>query len=410
MSTTELFLLAMLLIFAVPYLVWRLLNTESYAPLFIVQIVGGVLLGPGVLGAAFPAYYSFIFTPPVTTALNGIAWWGVMLLVFIVGIELDLREAWAQRGESLVVSSLALFTPLLLGVGAALILLAWLPGSMGARAQPWQFVTGVGVACAVTALPILVVLMEKLAILRTSLGQRMLRYASFDDLAIWGVLAIILLDWERIGRQTLFLAGFWGAAWLVRRLMVRLRDDDRWACALIWLVATGLASDWAGLHYMVGAFLGGVVLDAQWFDRHKLDTLREHILLVLMPVFFLSTGLRTSWDVTAPTVFLAAALLLAVSVGGKLLGVGLAGRILNWPKGDARVIGWMMQTKGLIELIFANILLDKGILSSEVFTALLLMAVASTMLSIPMVSDTLPVPKKAPPVPLGGVPAMRDLS
>ncbi len=398
----------MLLIFAVPYLVWRLLDTDSYAPLFIVQIVGGVLLGPGVVGAAFPAYHEFVFTPQVVTALNGIAWWAVMLFVWIAGIELDLREAWKQRRESLVVSGLALVVPLLFGVAAALVLLIWQPDMMGPKAQSWQFITGVGMACAVTALPILVVLLEKLAILRTPLGQRMLRYASFDDLAIWGVLAIILLDFERIGRQMMFLIGFWVVAWLVRKAMVRLREDDRWALGLVWLLAAAFASDWAGLHYMVGAFLAGMVLDADWFGHKKLDILRENILLIIMPVFFLSTGLRTSWDVGAPSVFLTAGLLLAASVGGKLMGVALAGRMMNWKEGEARIIGWMLQTKGLIELIFANILLDKGILSNEMFTALLLMAVVSTMLSIPMLRNTIRVPKKVPESSPFVVPAVRD--
>ena len=277
MSITEIYLLAMMMIFAVPYLVWRLLNSDNVAPLVVVQIVGGVLLGPGVLGAAYPEYHAFVFSPQVTLALNGIAWWAVMVFVWIAGVELDLRQAWRHRGESLVVAGMALVTPLLLGVGVALVLLGWQSDWIGPRARTWQFVTGVGMGCAVTALPILVLFLEKLGILRTALGQRLLRYASFDDLAIWGVLALILLDWERIGRQGLFLCGFGIAAWLVRRAMVRLREGDRWYASLTWLLACAFLSDWAGLHYMVGAFLAGVVLDAGWFDRTRMDALREQV-------------------------------------------------------------------------------------------------------------------------------------
>ncbi|MFX7965172.1 hypothetical protein ABTK73_20050, partial [Acinetobacter baumannii] len=83
----------------------------------------------------------------------------------------------------------------------------------------------------------------------------MLRYASLDDIAIWGVLALILLDWERIGRQAAFLIAFAAAAWAVRRLMPRLAAADRWAVGLIWLALCGLAGDWSGMHFMVGAFL-----------------------------------------------------------------------------------------------------------------------------------------------------------
>src|SRR5690606_9554253 len=122
------------------------------------------------------------------------------------------------------------------------------------------------------------------------LGQRLLRYASLDDIAIWGVLAIILMEWERVGRQLGFLLVFGLLTLLLRRLMRALPQQDRWYAALIWLLFCGLASDWAGLHYMVGAFLAGAVLDAEWFDQEQMDLLRHHVLLVLMPVFFLSTG------------------------------------------------------------------------------------------------------------------------
>jgi Kef-type K+ transport system membrane component KefB len=108
-----------------------------------------------------------------------------------------------------------------------------------------------------------------------------------------------------------------------------------------------------------------------------------------MPVFFLSTGLKTQWSVGGTAVFGAAALLLAASVGGKLAGVGLAGRILKWRPGEAMTIGWLLQTKALIMIIFVNILLDKKIITNETFTALLLMAVMSTMLTIPIVKPRL---------------------
>src|SRR5574343_84451 len=311
MNTTEIFLIAMTIIFTVPWLIWRLGRTDYYAPLVVVQIITGILLGPGILGRAFPDYYGFVFMPAVIQALNGIAWWAVMLFVMIAGIELDLKKAWAHRRESGITAGLALGTPLLFGCGAAVLLLGF-DGWMGRQGQTWQFVVGVGMACAVTALPILILLMEKLEILRQPIGQRILRYASLDDIAIWGVLAVILLDWERMGRQLGFLA-----------------------------------------------------------------------------VFFLSTGLRTNWAMGGAAVFMVAALMLFASVSGKLAGIHIAGKILKWGPGEASIIGWLLQTKALIMIIFANILLDKQIITSETFTALLLMAVASTMLTVPMVAPRL---------------------
>ncbi len=388
MNTTEIFLIAMTIIFTVPWLIWRVGKTDYYAPLVVVQIVTGILLGPGILGRFFPDYYAFVFTPTVVQSLNGIAWWAVMLFVMIAGIELDLKKAWAHRRESSITAGLALGTPLLFGcLAAAGLLIA--DGWMGPRALTWQFVLGVGMACAVTALPILILLMEKLDILRQPIGQRILRYASLDDIAIWGVLALILMDWERVGKQAAFLIAFAVAGYAFRRLMQRLAERDRWYVALVWLAAVSFGADWAGLHFMVGAFLAGAVIEADWFDQERMDQLRHHVLLVMMPVFFLSTGLRTDWTVGGATVFIAAALLLAASVAGKLIGVRLAGRILNWAPGESSIIGWLLQTKALIMIIFANILLDKQIITPEAFTALLLMAVASTMLTVPVVAPKL---------------------
>jgi Kef-type K+ transport system membrane component KefB len=402
LNTTEIFLLAMVLIFALPWLIWRLGRLDYWAPLVVVQIVTGVLLGPGVLGRVYPAYYGFVFNPAVTSALNGIAWWAVMVFVMLAGIELDLKAAWQHRRESTITAALAMGVPLLFGAVVGCGMLGY-AGWIGPQALDWQFVAGIGMACAVTALPILVLLMEKLAVLRQPLGQRILRYASLDDIAIWAVLALILLDWNRVGRQLAFLAMFSVATALFRRLMARLDESDRWYVALVWLAACAFGADWSGLHFMVGAFLAGVVMDAHWFTQARLDALRGHVLLVMMPVYFLSTGLRTQFGTGGvlgmQAVILAAAALLAASVSGKLIGTRMAGKVLGWPDGEAGIIGWLLQTKALIMIIFANVLLDKQIITAETFTALLLMAVASTMLTVPMVFPKLarlrhlPIPK-----------------
>ncbi len=388
MNTTETFLLAMILIFAGPYLLWRLGRTDHYAPLVVIQIIIGIVLGPGVLGSLHPAAYAYIFTQPVIQALNGIAWWGVMLFVWISGIELDLGQAWEHRRDSGITAALAMGTPLVLG-GAVAVVLTHANGWMGSAARPWQFILGTGMACAVTALPILILFLEKLAILRQPLGQRILRYASLDDVAIWGVLALILMDWQRLGRQIGFVTLFGLAAYLFRKLMPRLTEPDRWYVGMVWLALCGFAAEWSGLHFIVGAFLSGAVIDTQWFNQKHMDRLRQNVLLIVMPVYFLSTGLRTSWTLGGSAVFAVAAALLLASVAGKLLGIRIAGRVLNWAPGDASIIGWFLQTKALIMIVFANILLDKNLITGGTFTALLFMAIGSTMLTVPIVTPLL---------------------
>ncbi len=388
MQTAEIFLIAMAIIFSVPYLLWRIGRTEYYAPLVVVQIITGILLGPGVLGSAFPDYYTFVFNPAVVQSLNGVAWWAVMLFVMIAGLELDVSQVWRNRRETGITAGLALSVPLIFGAAVAAIALLW-DGWRGTEAKSWQFVLGVGMSCAVTALPILVLLMEKLGILRQPIGQRILRYASLDDIAIWGVLALILMDWSRLGRQLFFIVGLVIAAMVVRTVMRRIPERDRWYVALIWLALCAFGADWSGLHFMVGAFLAGASLDGQWFNREQMDGLRHNVLLVMMPVFFLSTGLRTAWTMGGGSVFLLAAALLMASIAGKLLGTRIAGRVLGWPPGESGLVGWLLQTKALIMIIFANILLDKQVITSPTFTALLLMAVGSTMLTVPVATPRL---------------------
>jgi Kef-type K+ transport system membrane component KefB len=388
MTVVELYLTALAVIFFVPWLIWRLLRIDSWMPLVVAQILSGVLIGPGILGVYAPSVYSSVFTPAVIGALNGVAWWAVSLFVFTAGIELNLRAAWQDRRQSVVIAGSALVSPLLFGSLFGLVLLQFV-GWQGARAADWQFVLGIGMASAVTALPILVVLMEKMNILRTDLGQRVLRCASLDDILIWAVLAVILMDWHRLGNQAVFLIVYAIAAWQLRTWMPRFTHQDRWSVAIIWLVVCALLADWAGLHYMVGAFLAGVIIDSEWFDQQQLDSFRQTILLVMMPVFFLSTGLRTSWELGGLTVVLVALTLFVLQFAGKQIGVRIAGRYLGWDSTQTKIIGYLLQTKALIEIIFASVLLDKGIITSAMFTVLLLMALISTVVTTPLVRPLL---------------------
>ena len=385
MSISENLLLAMVVIFALPWAIWRALGGTVVLPVVVVQIIAGVVLGPGVLGVWAPDIYHGLFRVEVIAGINAVAQWAVILFVFVAGLELDMTGIWKERRETTLAAGFALVVPLVLGT-----LVAWglvqSPGWVGEKGQVWQAVLGIGMACAVTALPILVLFLRQLGLLRQPLGQRILRYASLDDVAIWTVMALILLDLHRVGMQSGYLLIFGVAAFGMRRLVPRLREADRWYVGLIWLAANAFVADWAGLHFMVGAFLSGAVLEARWFDNQKVDAFQAAVLVALMPVYFLSTGLRTSWDLGGPMVFVAAGALLLAAVAGKLVGVHIAGRILGWRRADSWAIGWLLQTKALIMIIFANILLEKAIISAASFTALLLMAVASTLLTMPVLT------------------------
>lgn len=384
----ESFLIAMLIIFILPFMIWRYLKTEYFAPMVVVQILAGIIVGPGVLGAHFKNYYNAIFTTVTINNLNGIASWAVMMFVFVAGIELDLRNVWRYRRESGVTAGLALGVPLSLGAIVGLLLVQH-QGWIGQVAESWQFVLAIGMSCAITSLPILIVFLEKMELLRQPIGQRVLRYASLDDLLIWSVLAVVMLDLQRVKAQLLFLLGFGVAAVFFRKLMIAIGEADRWFYALIWMVGASFMAEWSGLHFMVGAFMAGVVVDMRWFDQKKMDLLRHYILLIMMPVYFLSTGLKTNWSIGGATVFVAAGFMLTAAVVGKLIGIHIAGRILKWSEGEASIIGWLLQSKSLITIVFANVLLDKGVISNDAFTAVLIMSLVSTMLTVPVVSSKL---------------------
>lgn len=383
-NPTEIFLVSLAIIFLLPYLFWKFFKTDNYMPLVVVQIVSGIILGPGLVGKNFPEFYNTIFTEDNIKVLSGIAWWGVMLFVWTAGVELNLREAVNKKKDTLITALFALSTPLLFGSILALIISNY-PGWMGQSANTWQFVFGIGMATAVTALPILILLMEKLNIFNKELGKRTLRYASLDDILIWAVLAIIIMDWQRVIRQIIFLPTFIVLSYILNKLMDKVKDHrDRWAIAMFWIIFIGFAADWSGLHYMVGAFLAGLAMKSDWFDKKEMQMFKNNVLLTLMPIFFLITGLKTNWTVSGALVILVAIILLFTQFGSKVLGVSIAGKILKWKKTDALIIGVLLQTKALIEIIFCTVLLDKGIITSQMFTALLIMAVLSTMSTMPI--------------------------
>jgi Kef-type K+ transport system membrane component KefB len=383
-NLSELFLAATLLIYVVPYIIWKVFKTDNFVPLPIIQIISGLLLGPAVLGSLHPEFFNYLFTKDNINVLSGVAWLGIIFFVWSAGVHLDIKAAFTNKKDTFTTASLALTGPLVFGSIFAFIIYDRGPWA-GEQAATWQFVLAVGMGMAVTALPILVLLMEKLGIFNGPIGRRVLTYASLDDIFIWVVLGIIIMDWDRSLRQLIFLPIFALAAYGLNALVKTLKNkQDIWYITIVWTIAVALAADWSGLHYIVGGFMAGAVMKKEWFEEKQLEVFKNTVLILMMPTYFLLTGLRTSWEVSGIAVLLLALGLFVVQFAGKTTGVFVASKILGWPKGEWKLMGTLLQTKALIEIIFATILLDKGIITADMFTALLLMAVLSTMVTIPI--------------------------
>jgi Kef-type K+ transport system membrane component KefB len=388
-NLSELFLAATLLVYVVPYFIWKLLRTDNFIPLPIIQIMSGLLLGPAVLGKLHPEFFNYIFSKDNINVLSGVAWLGIIFFVWSAGVHLDIKAAFTNKKDTFTTASLALTGPLVFGSIFAYVIYDRGPWA-GEQAATWQFVLAIGMGMAVTALPILVLLMEKLGIFNGPIGRRVLTYASLDDIFIWIVLGIIIMDWDRSLRQLIFLPIFALAAYGLNVLVKTLKNkQDIWYLTLVWTIAVALAADWSGLHYIVGGFMAGAVMKKEWFEEQELENFKTTVLVLMMPIYFLLTGLRTSWELSGVTVLILAFALFAVQFAGKTAGVFVASKVLGWPKGEWKLMGTLLQTKALIEIIFATILMDKGIITSEMFTALLLMAVMSTMVTIPIAKKLL---------------------
>lgn len=387
-NNSEIFLFVLLGIFLLPYILWRVFKTDNFAPLPVVQIVIGVIFGPGIFGNFFPDTYSTLFNQDVLKMISGVATLGVVLFVFTAGVEVDIKDAWADKKDTLTTSFFALATPLFFGAIIAFTISSndkWL----GSDTTKFQFTLSVGMAMAVTALPILILLLDQMNILKSNIGVRCLRYSSFDDIAIWTVFALILLDWGRIFRQSIFFIVFIAISYFIFKYSNKIKEQDRLYFSLIWIIFCSYFSDWAGLHYLVGGFLAGFILKEDWLGHEVLQNLRKYVLILMMPVFFLNTGIRTQWELTDITVILLAILLFITQSSGKIFGTFISGKILNWNIKETITIGWLLQTKALIEIIFCTIMLDKGIISASMFTALLFMAIMSTVVTTPVVTRRL---------------------
>jgi Kef-type K+ transport system membrane component KefB len=368
-------------------------------PAVVGEIVAGILLGPSALGFVAPDLSRLLLPPDAIGFFSLISQVGVIFFMFLVGVQLDSSHLRGQGDAAIAISHASIVVPFVLGAALALALYS----DFGVSGVPFTaFALFLGVAMSITAFPVLARILSERGLQRTPLGALALTVAAADDVTAWFLLAFVVgvvrakLDsvvWT-IGLTALYIAlMFFVVAPLVRRFLVsRAESSDASrstiAVALVGLLLSALASETIGIHAIFGAFLMGVIIPSgSSLARQLTSRLEDMTVIMFLPVFFAFTGLRTKIGLLQTgEEWLVCGAIVLVATAGKFGGTMLGARIAGVPWREAVRLGVLMNTRGLMELIVLNVALDLGILSPLLFTMMVIMAVATTFMTTPLLS------------------------
>jgi len=398
--------------------VFRLLHQ----PPVIGEIIAGILLGPSFLARVAPGISAYVLPASIAPFLNVLSQVGVVLYMFLVGLDLD-PGLLRRRGHAAVaISHASIIAPFLMGAALSLILY---PRLATTGVSFTSFALFLGVSMSVTAFPVLARILTDRAIHKTRMGAIALTCAAVDDVTAWCMLAFVVAIIQ--SRTAGFVTTFGGALafvaamlFVVRPLMVRLMlvygnrgrlTQGLMAIVFVALLLSAWATDLIGIHPVFGAFaLGAMIPHDSGLARDLTDRLEDLLVVLLLPAFFAFTGLRTQIGlVSGSEQWILCALVIVVASVGKFGGSAIAARLTGLGWRDASALGVLMNTRGLVELIVLNIGLDFGIISPTVFAMLVLMALVTTIATTPvldLISSELAVDRgaqaKAPHVGVSG--------
>jgi len=367
-------------------------------PLVIAEVLAGIVLGPSVLGAIWPGTMAVLFPAASLGALRMLSQVGLVLFMFMVGLELDPKLMAGRARASVLISHVSILLPFALGVGAAFAL----HGSHLSPGVPFvSFALFLGVAMSVTAFPVLARILGERQLIGSRVGAIALACAAVDDVTAWCLLALVVAVTRAQGLadglQTALFALLFILVMvfvlrpvlervLVRRLERRGLDSTLVSFVLLMMLACSAATEQIGIHALFGAFLFGAILPKQRaLSARFAEKLETVSVVLLLPLFFAYSGLRTQFGLLSHGVdCLVALLLILIATLGKFGGSTLAARCTGLGWREASAIGILMNTRGLVELIVLNIGLDLGVISPTLFTMLVLMALVTTFATTPM--------------------------
>jgi Kef-type K+ transport system membrane component KefB len=367
-------------------------------PQVVAEMITGVLLGPSLFGLLAPGLHAQLFPKQSLPIIYAIAQIGLVLYMFLIGLEFDLELIRKRMRSAVFVSWAGIATPFTLGA-----LLAW--GLMDRFAlftpevRVWEAALFMGSAMSITAFPMLARIISERGLSGTALGTLALAAGSLDDAAAWCLLAVVLAGFT--GKVSIALLALFGGAFyglfmftLGRKLLARLfawlqalpsRESLILPAALTLLMVAAWFTDRLGIYAVFGAFVFGAAMPRGSLQKRLESQIGPLTAVYLLPMFFINSGLSTSISLLAsPAMLGIAALLLVAAITGKGIACGVAARLGGETKRDSFAIGALMNARGLMELILLNIGYERGMITQTLFTILVIMAVVTTVMAVPL--------------------------
>jgi Kef-type K+ transport system membrane component KefB len=393
MFDNRLFLFQIAVIVGFSHLVAKLFSRFGQ-PRVVGEMAAGIALGPTLFGLLAPGAYQSLFPAASLGYLNALSQVGVAIFIFLVGVRVDFAELRHQSGIAVVTSNISVLLPLLSGIAIAQYLFP-----IYGTGNPLHFALFIGTAMSVTAFPVLARILMERNLLGTRLGSVAIACAAVDDITAWILLATIVAltkhdpNARPVWLTIVYIAAYIGVVLTLGRLLKAWskRFDEKKLpldSILIFVVlalVSGAVGELLGVHALVGAFMAGLVTPRK-FRQQLIDKLEAVTLLIMMPLFFTLTGIRTRFLFNAGAgMYLDFVLILLVAIGSKWGGTMIGARVKGMGWRDACHLGLMMNTRGLVELVVLNVGLDVGILSPPLFSMMVCMALVTTFMATPLI-------------------------
>jgi Kef-type K+ transport system membrane component KefB len=336
-------------------------------PKVVGEMFAGVALGPSLLGWIAPGAFQALFPASSFALLNIIGQLGLIFYMFLVGMTLNVEHLREQSRVALTASIASIVVPFVSGFALAMTLYRQVPLALF-----------LAVCMSVTAFPVLARILDETGLRETRLGAVAIACAAFGDVIAWLLLAAILAFSSAL--RTINLLAIYVAATLAIRMFWKSRNL---AAALIFAIASSVATDWIGVHGLFGAFFAGAIIPkTQEFVEETRRVVEPLTMILFLPVFFAYTGLRTQIQLTWGWQGLA---ILGIAVAGKWLGAMLAARSAGMGARESNALGILMNARGLVELVILSIGFDLHILTPAIFSMMVMMALVTTLMTAPLV-------------------------